>query len=265
MRGITWFSIATILGAPGGAAARNPETGFLNRSLQSGDEIRNYQVYVPREYTPERRWPVILFLHGSGERGDDGILPTEIGIGTALRRHPDRWPAIVVFPQARPVSRWSGRDAEDALAALDATLREFSTDPDRVYLTGLSRGGAGAWYLAYRNPERFAAVLVACGRVRPADGPHEDVPDSDPVVPLADGDPFDALARRLSTLPIWIFHGDADPIIPVQEARGLAAALERVHAPARYTELPGVGHGSWDAAFDSEDAIRWLFEQTRAD
>lgn len=256
--------LATVLVVPGVAGGQSVETGFLDRTLRSGDEARRYQVYVPREYTPARRWPVILFLHGSGERGDDGLLQTEIGIGTALRRHAERWPALVVLPQARPKSRWSGRDAEDALAALDATLQEFAADPDRVYLTGVSRGGAGAWYLAYRHPEKFAAVWVVCGRVTPFDDPDTDVPDTDPPVPPENGDPFEALARTLRTKPVWIFHGATDPIIAVGEARRMAAALDRVGAPFHYTELAGVGHGSWDPAYDSEEAIRWLLAQRRA-
>jgi predicted peptidase len=241
------------------------ETGFLDRTITSGTESRRYQVYVPRDDTPGRRWPVILFLHGAGESGDDGLAPTNIGLGPAIRRHPARWPAIVVFPQARVDQRWHRQNALDALAALDAAQKEFGTDPDRVYLTGLSSGGAGSWYLASRYPERFAGLLVACGRIVPAPMYNgKPIPDIDPVVPdsLAD-DRFGALAERLAPIPTWIFHGDADPIVPVDESRRLVAALRARKAPIRYTELPGVGHGSWDTAYDSVDAIQWLFAQRR--
>src|SRR5262249_26302648 len=149
---------------PAAAAARR-ETGFLNRTLLVGGRRHAYQVYVPAAYSPRRAWPVILCLHGSGERGTDGLLQTEVGFGAALRRYSDRYPLIAVFPQAPPDTRWPGASSRIALAALDATLEEFRCDPDRVYLTGLSMGGNGAWYLAYRSPARWAALLVACGWV----------------------------------------------------------------------------------------------------
>jgi len=126
--------------------------------LVDGTETRRYQVFVPNDYTPSLRWPVILFLPGGGQQGDDGLLQTQVGLGSAIRLHADRWPAIVVFPQVRPGKRWNAQDAAWALKALEQTQREFATDPNRVYLTGLSGGGAGAYYLAYRDPGRFAAV-----------------------------------------------------------------------------------------------------------
>jgi acetyl esterase/lipase len=245
-------------------AARDVETGFLDRTIRDGDASRAYQVYVPRGYTPDRRWPVILFLHGGGETGDDGLRPTAVGIGSAIRWNPERFPAIVIFPQLAAGRRWNGSEAELALRVLDAAEREFATDPDRVYLAGLSRGGAGAWYLAYRHPERFAALLVACGRVTPAthmDG--QPLPDGDPVVPESPDSPFDPLAARLVSTPTWVVHGDADTVIPVDESRRLVAALREIGAPVRYTELAGVGHASWDAAFGSVDILEWLFSQRR--
>jgi len=255
------IALTAVLAAP---PAGSGATGFLDRTLTHDGAARRYQVYVPRDYTPAKRWPVILFLHGGGETGTDGLLQTEGGLGSAIRRHPERWPAIVVFPQLRPERRWSGREADAALAALAATQREFATDSARVYLTGLSRGGAGSWYLAYRHSGRFAALLVSCGRVtrwdtlggRPS-------PDRDPVVPAPDRAPFAALAARLGQTPVWIFHGDADPIISVEESRKLAAALRERAAPYRYTELAGVGHGAWEQAYASPDVPQWLFAQRR--
>ena len=245
---------------PSVALGQRVETGFLNRVLGDGAEARRYQVFVPSGYTASQRWPVILFLHGGGEQGDDGLLQTEVGLGAAIRRHADRWPAIVVFPQVRPGKRWDGQDAAWALKALDETQREYATDPTRVYLTGLSRGGAGAYYLAYRNPGRFAAVLISCGRVTPVttlDGPP--FLNSDPVVPESDGDQFEALAAKLKNTPVWVFHGDADTVVPVAESRRAVAALRRVGAPITYTELPGVGHNAWDTAYSNAEVSQWLF------
>lgn len=249
-------AMVVVLG-PSAAAAQTRETGFLNRAVTVAGETYRFQVFVPTDYTPSRAWPVVLFLHGGGERGTDGIFQTEVGIGSAVRRFADRFAAIVVMPQARPATTWSGAMANVALAALGQTESEFVTDPARVYLTGLSLGGAGTWYLAYRHTSRFAALLVICARVRP--GPNT----TDPVVPAADGEPFSTLAARVRQLPIWVYHGDADPTVPVDESRGIVAALRALNAPVRYSELSGVGHNSWDAAYRSPEVIAWLLAQRR--
>ncbi len=256
--GVGFMAVALLL--PTFVFGQRVETGFLNRAVVDGTQTRRYQVFVPGNYTPTQRWPVILFLHGGGEQGDDGLLQTQVGLGSAIRLHADRWPAIVVFPQVRPGQRWNAQDAAWALKALEETQREFATDPNRVYLTGLSRGGAGAYYLAYRNPGRFAALLIACGRVTPATTLNgQPAPDLDPVIPVSDGDPFDALAAKLRNTPVWVFHGDADTTIPVDESRRAAAALRKAGAPIMYTELPGVGHNAWDTAYGTAEVSRWLF------
>lgn len=251
--------IAGILAFPVAASAQRQETGFLNRVVVEGSETRRYQIFVPADYTRSRQWPVVLFLHGGGEQGNDGLIQTEVGLGSAIRRDTERWPAIVVFPQVRAGKRWNGQDAAWALKALEQTQREFATDPTRVYLTGMSRGGAGAYYLAYRHPSRFAAILVVCGRVRPAttlDG--QPALDADPVIPVVDGDPFEALAAKLKGVPLWIFHGDADAVVSVEESRRAAAALRKVGSPITFTELPGVGHNAWDTAYRTSEVAQWL-------
>jgi predicted peptidase len=233
-------------------------TGFLNRTIEVEGVSYRYQVYVPAEYTRARRWPVILFLHGSGERGRDGILQTSVGLGEGIRRHAERWPAIVVFPQAPPEHRWHGKIAHLALATLDRTIREFKTDPDRVYLAGLSAGGNGVWNLAYRTPERFAALVAICGWVQPT----PERPEA--ILPPDSGPPYPVVARRIRALPVWIWHGDADSVVPVEESRRMAAALRAAGAEVLYTELPGVGHESWIQAFDSSELAEWLLERSRS-
>jgi predicted peptidase len=252
------FVLAGVLSTSG--ASPRIESGFLNRTVFVDGKARRYQVYVPADYSRGRAWPVLLCLHGSGERGTDGLLQTEIGFGPALRRHAELYPLIAVLPQAPPETRWPGPSSRIALAALEAALREFRCDRDRVYLTGLSMGGNGAWYLAYREPERFAAVLVLCGWVRPND----QHPTVEPVVPAADGPAIEALARRLSHVPVWQYHGARDDVIPPTDSRELAAAFDSLGAPARYTELPEAGHGCWDAAYGSAEVARWLLAQRRA-
>jgi predicted peptidase len=132
-------------GLTASATAQRTETGFLDRTLEDRGTARHYQVFVPRSYDPTIEWPVVLFLHGGGEQGTDGIRPTNGTIGNAIRRNPERFPAIVVFPQVKPDHQWTGDEADFALRTLEAAQREFATDPDRVYLTGLSRGGRGAY------------------------------------------------------------------------------------------------------------------------
>ena len=242
---------------PSGASAQNTATGFLNRTVTIAGEPYRYQVYVPADYTPSRTWPVVLFLHGGGERGTDGLIQTEVGIGSAIRRFSSRFPAIVVMPQARPPAGWTGENADMALKTLDQTEAEFNIDRNRAYLTGLSMGGAGTWYVAYRHPHRFAALLAICARVRPS------ATTTDPVVPAADREPFATLAARIQHLPIWVFHGDADNTVPVDESRGIVAALKALNVPVKYSELPGVGHNSWDTAYRDADVATWLFAQMK--
>jgi predicted peptidase len=240
------------------------ETGFLNRSVTIDGAEYRYQVYVPRDYGPTVSWPVILALHGGGQYGRDGISQTSVGLAQAVRLHPDRFPAIIVFPQSPPdgTAGFHNRGERIALAELDEAIAEFNGDPDRVYLTGLSMGGNGAWSLAYRHPERFAALVIVCGFVGEFTGRQSGV-RYPPIVPASVTDPYAAIARRVSHLPIRLFHGDPDSTVPVDVSRRMAVALEREHADVRYVELPGVGHNAWDAAYAREELFRWLLKQTR--
>jgi predicted peptidase len=232
-------------------------TGFLNRTIAVDGVTHRYQVYVPAEYSRAGRWPVILFLHGSGERGTDGLLQTSTGLGDGIRRHAERWPVIAVFPQAPPAHRWHGKVAHLALATLDRTLREFSTDADRVYLVGLSAGGNGVWNLAYRYPERFAALVAVCGWVKPT-------PERQEAILPPDGRaPYPVVAGRIRSLPTWIWHGADDSVVSVGESRRMAEALRSAGAEVVYTELAGVGHEAWTPAFDSPGLPRWLLAQVR--
>ena len=246
------------------AAAQRVETGFLNRDMILDGEEYRYQVYVPREFRRGPKWPVILALHGVGERGNDGLLQTTVGLAGAIRRHPERFPAIVVFPQARAdgTPGWQGPGGRAALTAVEKAITEFSGDLSRVYLTGLSAGGNGAWYLASHNPGRFAAVAVICGFISEFRSKSSDVVYP-ALEPASEPDPYAAMARRVSHLPIWIFHGDADGVVPVEESRRIAAALKAIGADVQYTELPGVGHNAWDPAYDRPDLFEWMLKQRR--
>jgi predicted peptidase len=230
-----------LCGSYAATAAEPLPTGFLDRTVSEGDVSIPYLLYVPRNYTPEKKWPVVLFLHGSGERGTDGLKQSQVGIGQAIRMNSDRFPALVVMPQCAPGKQWTSPEMTAlALKALDRTLADYSTDPDRQYLTGLSMGGYGSWRIATDHPDRFAAVLPICGG----------------------GDPKGA--EKLKSLPIWVFHGGADPTVPVQRSRDMVQAIKDAGSTTiQFTELDGVGHNSWDAAYANKMAMEWLFSQHR--
>jgi predicted peptidase len=232
--------LALALGASE-ASAQAGVTGFIDKTMTIDGSSHRYVVYIPRNYTPERKWPVLLFLHGSGERGSDGVKQSQVGIGTAIRLYPERYPAIVVMPQCAANQRWDGAMADFALKALDQTVAELNGDPDRLYLTGLSMGGSGSWYIGTRHPGKFAAIVSICGR--------GEVPE---------------IASKLKDLPVWVFVGDQDRKETVDFGREVSAALKSAGSTkSRYTEYPGVPHNSWDPAYAEKALAEWLFAQKR--
>jgi predicted peptidase len=257
-RRFLWLSFAFILAAVFPTWAR-VQTGFLDRTVNvSGIDYR-YQVFVPSDFSKKKSWPVVLFLHGSGERGDDGLIQTDVGIGHAIRLKNSRFPFIVVMPQCRENKIWGSPDMQaQALAALDASIKEFHGDRNRIYLTGLSMGGYGTWQIAAGHPGKFAALIPICSGVRPL----KDMPELFVGVDAKAADPYAEVARRVAGTAIWMFHGDADPSVPVTEARHLAEALTAVQAKFKYTEYPGVGHNSWDNAYAEPELFSWMLEQT---
>jgi predicted peptidase len=236
------------------------ETGFLDRTVKIGAENYRYQVYVPRDWSKKQKWPVILFLHGAGERGDDGIIQTEVGVGRAIRRFVDRFPAIIVMPQCRKEQWWT-QDAmqEQALEAFEQSVKEFNGDPERFYLTGISMGGYGTWSIASKHPGKFAALAPICGGVRPP--AIINVPGasntSDPNI-----DPYAETARRIGKTPVWIFHGGADPVVPPDESRKMNEALKAAGGDVKYTEYENVGHNSWDKAYAEAELMKWMLGQS---
>ena len=244
-----------MLALAGLSHAQDLPTGFLNRSLQFEGRTYPYQVYVPRDYDPARKWPIILFLHGAGERGDNGSAQTQEGLGTPLRLWPERWPAIAVFPQAPHGTNWHADQGRMAMATLAAAEAEFNIDLDRTYLTGISMGGNGTWYLGYQHPERWAAMCAICGFL-----------EHDPTryqlfTPPTVEDPFAEVAAKIKDIPVWIVHGEADPVVSVEQSRHMNAALKNAGAEVHYVEVPGEGHGSWHPGYASEELAAWLFSK----
>lgn len=231
---------------------------FEPRTLELEGVAHRYQVFVPGDAVGAHP-PVILFLHGTGERGSDGDKPVRVGLGPHVRAHAADFPAIVVFAQAPDDRDWNGDTARLALAELDAATVEFHGDRDRTYLTGLSMGGYGTWELALMQPQRFAALVPICGALLPPDDERSLF-----VTPLAGAaDPYAMLAQRLRHVPIWIFHGAKDDLVPPQDDRRTFAALQAAGADVRYTEFPDANHNAWDAAYAEPALWTWLFAQRR--
>ena len=245
------------------AFAHKQETGFLDRTIAIDGVTYRYQVFLPHNWTKRQKWPVVLFLHGYGERGDNGLLQTDVGLGHAIRNYKGDLPFIVVMPQCladKPTTLWTNDPAmeKQALAALDSSIREFHGDPSQVYLTGLSMGGYATWDLAAKYPHRFAAYVPICGGIHsPPEHPEVGVAlAKDPKVT----DPYAETARIIGSTPVWMFHGDADPSVPVEESRKMYAALQAAHANVKYTEYSGVPHNSWDKAYAEPDLFPWLLQ-----
>lgn len=234
------------------------ETGFLNVTTTVGDETRRQVIYVPDDYTPEHAWPMIMFLHGAGERGDDGLIQTEVGIGSAIRRNKERFPAIVLFPQCPSGAYWNRTEGHlDAL--MDLARERYHIDNDRVYLTGLSMGGYGCWTWGAAHAERWAAVMPICGGGNVSDLNRladEPIPE----------DAYPKLRDRvvaLAKLPVWAFHGLDDKTVPPIRTKQMVRMLEREGGHPKHTEYEGVGHDSWVRAYADPDVIEWLLEQKR--
>ncbi len=238
--------------APLGAGAAQPvKPDDVQQARQFTKQITrtvtlNYLLYVPRAAAsqPEKKWPLILFLHGAGERGSDVWLVAKHGPPKIVREQPD-FPFIVVSPQCPAGRTW---DNDELLALLDEILATQPVDPTRVYLTGLSMGGYGTWSLGLAHPERFAAIVPICG-------------GGDPIKAML-ADPKKAEALR--SLAVWAFHGARDPVVKPAESERMVEALRR--AGVREVELtmyPEAQHDSWTETYANPRLYEWLLRHQR--
>lgn len=217
-----------------------------------------YQVYEPKMAKKGRKVPLIMFLHGAGERGQDSLLAVKEGIGPAIQKFPDRFPAVVAFPQCPKKSWWSSaRCVEIFDDVYKDVLANYKIDRSRVYLTGLSMGGYGVWLFAEKYPHDWAALLSVSGRSKPA--------HNYPAWPQSIADRFPGkeryreTAKALSYFPLYIVHGEKDPVVPVEESRKIAKYLRGLDLDFTYDELKGRGHNIWDDVYQDESIISWLF------
>jgi predicted peptidase len=219
-------------------AADPAQRGFLTRSHKGSDgKTTSYVLFVPHDYQGDKQYPLILFLHGAGEREGGKKAPVEVGIGPAIKKNEKTFPFLVLIPRCSAApNNWlaDGPDAQRALAMIDDVRKDFKVDDKRIYLTGLSMGGYGTWSLAAKYPDRWAAIVPICGK----------------------GDP--ATAEKIKHIPCWAFHGDKDTAVKVEGSRNMIDAMKKAGGNPKYTEYPGVGHNSWDMAYGTADLYDWL-------
>jgi len=194
-----------------------------------------FLLYLPEGYdTINRQWPLLLFLHGSGECGNMLVLVKKQG-PPKLIEYGKSFPFIVVSPQCPEGQRWS---VEVLDMLLDEMVRQYRVDTNHIVVTGLSMGGTGTWDLAVAYPERFAAIAPICGRADPGD------------------------AGRIKNLPIWVFHGAKDDIVPPEVSENMVKALKALGSPVKFTVYPDAGHDSWTETYDNPEFWDWLIKQS---
>jgi len=198
----------------------------------------NYLLYLPSGYEQDnqKKFPLLIFLHGSGERGDSLPLVKKNGPPSFIENRPD-FPFITVSPQCPKGTWWV---IEDLQAMLEQLKLDYRIDTNRMYLTGLSMGGFGTWAWASKFPKQFAAIAPVCGG----------------------GDV--QFADKLKDIPIWAFHGEADTIVPMKRTKEMVEAINAKGGNARCTIYPAVGHNSWEQAYNEKELFTWLLSNTRS-
>ena len=209
---------------------------------ESGTETLQYLLYLPKEYEPgaEKDWPLLLFLHGAGERGDDLDLVTVHGPPKRIAKEPEfaeKCPFIVVSPQCLKDHYWSPAQLQ---LLLDEIIERYQVDEKRIYVTGISMGGFGAWMLTADKPERFAAAAPICGGFDPEQ------------------------AKKFVDVPVWTFHGGADGVVPVILTQNMVKAIEEDAdgKKVKMTIYPGVDHDSWTQTYISQELYDWFLEHS---
>lgn len=225
----------------------------------TGDTLP-YRILYPENYKPGKKYPLVLFLHGAGERGNDNELQLKHGSRMFLdAKNRKKYPAIVIFPQCPAENYWASVNVDrnqkpinfvfdynnpphwPLTASVDLVKKfidEGKADPDRIIVMGLSMGGMGTFEAISRNPGLFSAAVPICG-----------------------GGDTTFCSRYAGRLPLWVFHGSEDNVVLPAYSRAMVAQLKSLHATVRYTEYEGVGHDSWEKAFAEPKLLAWMFSQ----
>lgn len=232
--------------------AGSQEAGEAREFKSAAGKKLLYRLFRPAGMDEKQKYPLVLFLHGAGERGDDNQAQIRNGVRFFLQNQAT-FPCFLVAPQCPGKFQWVDtpwgnlkhtipaqptEPMQSTIELLPALQKEFAAiDPKRVYVTGLSMGGFGTWDLVSRFPRKFAAAVPICGGADEAQAP--------------------AIAK----VPVWVFHGGADDVVKTVRSRNIVAALKAAGGSPKYTEYPGVGHGSWDQAYGEAELFPWLFSQ----
>ncbi len=255
MRNLLVLLTATALLAPAAYCPAQPQTNshlppvqqakhFEFQKTQTGEV--NYLLFLPKDSDAKaaKRWPLIFFLHGAGERGTNIWKVATHGPPKKVAADPD-FPFIVVSPQCPEGQVWSN---DVLLVLLDEITRKYPVDMGRVYLTGLSMGGYGTWSLGLAHPEKFAAIVPICGGGELIG------------VMLSNHEKTQAL----KTLGVWAFHGGKDPVVPVAESQRMVDALKRAGvADVKFTVYPEAGHDAWAETYANPELYEWLLKHER--
>jgi predicted peptidase len=237
------------------AQAKTPEDAakdFLPGSYRSkSGEVIQYRLFVPPGYDVSKKYPIVLWLHGAAGRGSDNISQLAGGNFTGshvwtTRENQTAHPTFVLAPQVDTTKGWARPHTSSppvairlALEVLDTVERRYSIDRGREYVAGQSMGSEGVWAAMSIAPQRFAAAIALCGY----------------------GDAY--MIPRVAKVPVWIFQGEEDPVVPTSRARAWVAQLKKAGGDPKYTEYPSIGHNVWDVAFREPDLASWLFSQPR--
>ncbi len=241
------------------AAAQDTTTFKAKTYTSSAGHALPYRIAYPDQFKKSKKYPLILFLHGAGERGNNNV--SQLIHGSKLFTDPKNrkdFPAIVIFPQCASDSYWSSvlvdrtqspftldfdyskpitPPLQAAIELVQSIIAEGSVDESRIYITGLSMGGMGTFEAVYRYPDLFAAASPICGG--------------------ADVNAYDA---RVINVPFRVYHGTIDAVVDVEQSRRMVEKLKSLNAPVEYIEYPNVNHNSWDNAFAEPDYLRWMFK-----
>jgi len=239
--------LAVFIGNAVGFAA-DERSGFVDHVYTDEQGDHKYVVFVPDNYAPDKKWPVVLFLHGAGERGTDGRKQLSVGLGAVVAAQSPGVGYLIVFPQCedtegRILTAWDANraDGQRALSILNHVEQTYNVDSNQRILTGWSMGGYGAWSLAAAMPEHWSAVVPVSGGGQPQWGP------------------------KLKDVPIWAFHGADDAVVRADESRTMIEAVRAAGGKPRYTEVTGSGHHVWTLAYRHEPLKRWMLNPSVGD
>lgn len=236
---VLWAMVLLVLS---GIASAEVELSDFEEKVFEGKGRLPYRLFSPTSLEAEQKVPLVVYLHGIGARGDDNqkqLSSTKFLENINRSGFFSQHPCYILAPQCPEDARWSGDTLQDLLLLIDQVGRTKRVDPARIYLTGQSMGGYGTWQGLRERPEMFAAAVPVCG-----------------------GGQVSA-ASKFSHVPIWVFHGSADQVVSPEQSRQMVAALKSAGGRPNYTELEGVGHNSWQAAYTNPEVWQWMFQQKR--